>query len=330
MLRERALGRQGLTATEIGFGTMGMTAYYGTEGSREEHVAVIRRAFELGVTMFDTAEIYNQVNGSNECLLGEAVAPFRDQVRLATKFGFAFDEQGNAVGKDSTPANIRRATENSLRYLGTDVIDVLYQHRQDPNVPVEEVAGTVKDLIEEGKVRWFGLSEVGPETLRRAHAVQPVSVLQTEYSLFERAVEAEVLPTARDLGIGFVPYSPLGRGFLTSAVKPAEEYDEDDFRRHDARWQGENYRANKLAVDQLHELAKEKATSAAQLALAWLLAQGKDVVPIPGTRSVVRLEENLGAADVELKQDDLARIQDIVPIGAAGSRYAPGYLPTWT
>ncbi|MEU4781576.1 aldo/keto reductase [Micromonospora sp. NPDC023633] len=329
MLKERALGQQGLTVAEIGFGTMGMTAFYGTRGSREEHIAVIRRAHELGVTLFDTAELYNRGNGSNEILLGEAVAPFRDQVQIATKFGFTYDDQGNANGNDSTPANIRRVTESSLRYLGIDVIDVLYQHRQDPNVPVEDVAGTVKELIEEGKVRFFGLSEVGPETLRRAHAVHPVSVLQTEYSLFERSVEAEVLPAARELGIGFVPYSPLGRGFLTSAVKPAEEHEEGDFRRYDARWQGENYLTNKHTVDRLHHLAAEKKISASQLALAWLLAQGDDIVPIPGTRSAVRLEENLAAAGVELTREDLARINEIIPDGAAGARYTPEYLPTW-
>ncbi|GAA1741809.1 aldo/keto reductase [Isoptericola hypogeus] len=329
MLKQRSLGRHGLTVAEIGFGTMGMTAFYGSGGSRDEHVAVIRRAHELGVTLFDTAELHNRGDGSNEIMLGEAVAPFRDEVQIATKFGFTYDDQGNSNGHDSSPANIRRVTENSLRHLGTDVIDVLYQHRQDPNVPVEDVAGTVKELIDEGKVRHFGLSEVGPETLRRAHAVQPVSVLQTEYSLFERGVEAEVLPAARELGIGFVPYSPLGRGFLTSAVRPAEEYEEDDFRRHDARWQGENYRTNKRAVDQLHELAATKGISAAQLALAWLLAQGDDVVPIPGTRTAARLEENLAAADVTLSPADLARIDEIIPHGAVGVRYTSEHLPTW-
>lgn len=329
MLKHRTLGQQGLTVAEIGLGTMGMTAFYGTGGGRDEHIATIRRAHELGVTLFDTAELYNQGDGSNEILLGEAVAPFREQVQIATKFGFTYDEQGNANGNDSTPANIRRVTENSLRYLGTDVIDVLYQHRQDPNVSVEDVAGTVKELIEEGKVRHFGLSEVGPETLRRAHAVQPVSVLQTEYSLFERGVEAEVLPAARELGVGFVPYSPLGRGFLTSAVKPAEDYEEGDFRRYDARWQGQNYEANKRAVGQLHELAAAKGISAAQLALAWLLAQGQDIVPIPGTRTASRVQENVAAADVELTEADLIRIEEIIPDGAAGARYTPEHMPTW-
>ncbi|GAA1056904.1 oxidoreductase [Agromyces luteolus] len=329
MLHERTLGRRGLKVAEIGLGTMGMTAFYGRGGSREEHLRVIRRAHELGVTLFDTAELYNRGNGANEVLLGEAVAPFRESVQLATKFGFTYDANGDSNGRDSSPSNIRRVTENSLRYLGTEVIDVLYQHRQDPAVPVEEVAGAVKELIEEGKVRYFGLSEVGPETLRRAHAVQPVSVVQTEYSLFERGVESEVLPAARELGIGFVPYSPLGRGFLTSAVKPAEQYEASDFRRHDARWQGENYRSNVSAVDRLTALAHDNGVTAAQLALAWLLAQGDDIVPIPGTRSVDRLEENISAAALSLTATELDLIDEIIPDGAVGARYTDEHLPTW-
>nr|WP_205719929.1 aldo/keto reductase [Agromyces luteolus] len=328
-MHERTLGRRGLKVAEIGLGTMGMTAFYGRGGSREEHLRVIRRAHELGVTLFDTAELYNRGNGANEVLLGEAVAPFRESVQLATKFGFTYDANGDSNGRDSSPSNIRRVTENSLRYLGTEVIDVLYQHRQDPAVPVEEVAGAVKELIEEGKVRYFGLSEVGPETLRRAHAVQPVSVVQTEYSLFERGVESEVLPAARELGIGFVPYSPLGRGFLTSAVKPAEQYEASDFRRHDARWQGENYRSNVSAVDRLTALAHDNGVTAAQLALAWLLAQGDDIVPIPGTRSVDRLEENISAAALSLTATELDLIDEIIPDGAVGARYTDEHLPTW-
>ena len=329
MLTHRKLGQQGLEVGQIGLGTMGMTAFYGSGGTRDQHIAVIRRAHELGVTLFDTAELYNRGNGSNEMLLGEAVKPFRDEVTLATKFGFRYDDAGNPVGPDSSPARIRRVAENSLRYLRTDVIDVFYQHRPDPNVPVEDVAGAVKELIDEGKVRYFGLSESGPQTLRRAHSVQPVSVLQTEYSIFERTVEDAVLPTVRELGIGFVPYSPLGRGFLTSAVKPADQYDESDFRRHSPRWQGENFQKNKRAIDQLSELASEKGITPAQLALAWLLAQGGDIVPIPGTRSIARLEENLGAADVTLSRADLDRITGIVPNGAFGARYAEGRVPVW-
>lgn len=330
MLNSRTLGTQGLTVSELGLGTMGMTAFYGSGGSRDESIAVIRRAHELGVTLFDTAELYNQGKGLSESLVGEALEPIRDDVQIATKFGFTYDADGNANGNDSSPANIRRMVENSLRYLRTDVIDVLYQHRPDPAVPVEDVAGTVGELIAEGKVKYFGLSESGPETIRRAHAVYPVSVLQTEYSLFERGVEADVLPTLRELGIGFVAYSPLGRGFLTSAVKPAAEYDESDMRRFDPRWQGENFEKNKRAIDQLSELAREKNITPAQLALAWLLAQGDDIVPIPGTRSLTRLEENLGAADVTLDADDLTRIQEIVPNGAYGARYVDEHLPSWT
>lgn len=329
MLKHRTLGQQGLEVGEIGLGAMGMTAFYGSGGSKDEHIGVIRGAHDLGVTLFDTAELYNRGNGSNEMLLGEAVKPFRDEVVIATKFGFRYDDAGNAMGPDSRPERIKQVAENSLRYLQTDHIDVFYQHRPDPNVPVEEVAGAVKELIDEGKVRYFGLSESGPETLRRAHAVQPVSVLQTEYSIFERGVEDAVLPTVRELGIGFVPYSPLGRGFLTSAVKPAEEYDENDFRRHNPRFQGENFQKNKRAIDALSALASEKGITPAQLALAWLLAQGDDIVPIPGTRSLTRLQENLGAADVSLGQDDLDRIHEILPHGAFGERYPEGRVPVW-
>ncbi len=329
MLKHRTLGHQGLEVAELGLGTMGMTAFYGSGGTKEDHIGVIRHAHELGVTLFDTAELYNRGNGSNELLLGEAVKPFRDEVVIATKFGFAYDDAGNSIGPDSSPARIRQVAENSLRYLQTDVIDVFYQHRPDPHVPVEDVAGAVKDLIDEGKVRFFGLSESGPETLRRAHAVQPVSVLQTEYSIFERDVEDAVLPVVRELGIGFVAYSPLGRGFLTSVVKPADQYDETDFRRHHPRWQGENYEKNKRAIDQLSQLASDKGITPAQLALAWLLAQGDDIVPIPGTRSLPRLEENLGAADVALTPADLERIHEIVPEGAYGPRYPAGRVPVW-
>jgi aryl-alcohol dehydrogenase-like predicted oxidoreductase len=329
MLKERRLGQQGLKVAEIGLGTMGMTAFYGSGGSDKESIAVIRRAHELGVTLFDTAELYNGGTGANEKLLGEAVHPFRDEVQIATKFGFTYDENGNSNGHDSTPENIRKVADNSLMYLQTDVIDVFYQHRPDPKVPIEDVAGTVKELIAEGKVRYFGLSEAGPETIRRAHEVQPVSVLQTEYSIFERGVETDVLPLVRELGIGFVPYSPLGRGFLTSAVKPSGEYDESDMRRVDPRWQGSNYEKNKRAIDQLSELASAKQITPAQLALAWLLAQGGDIVPIPGTRSRIRLEENLGAAEVTLTQSEIEQIHEIVPEGAYGARYVSEHLPTW-
>ncbi len=343
-MEHRALGRQGLEVGTVGLGTMGMTMAYGPADDEERSVATIRRAYELGVTMFDTAELYGWGTGSSERLLGRAVEDFRDEVVIGTKFGFdatkfGFDltnleTLGTAnletlgTAMDSRPERIREVAENSLRYLRTDYIDVLYQHRPDPDVPIEEVAGTVKELIDAGKVRYFGLSEAGPETIRRAHAVQPVSVLQTEYSIFERDVEAAVLPVIRELGIGFVPYSPLGRGFLTSDVKPASEYPEDDMRRWDERWQGKNYDYNVRAIGQLRELAESKGITVAQLALAWLLAQGDDIVPIPGTRSARRLEENVAAADVTLGPNDLDRIHQILPQGAAGARFPAAMMPT--
>lgn len=328
-MKHRTLGRQGLDVSALGLGTMGMTMAYGSSDD-EESIATIRRAHELGVTLIDTAELYGMGTGSNEQLVGRAVRGFRDDVLLATKFGF--DLSGDTPlgeGMDSRPEHIREVAEASLRYLQTDHIDVLYQHRVDPDVPIEDVAGAVGELIAEGKVRFFGLSEAGPEIIRRAHAVQPVSVLQTEYSIFERAVEAEILPVIRELGIGFVPYSPLGRGFLTSVVKPGREYAEDDMRRWDERWQGDNYTANVTAIGQLTELAESKGITVAQLALAWLLAQGDDIVPIPGTRSPTRLEENVGAAGVTLDSADLARVQEILPEGAFGSRYPAEHMPTW-
>ncbi|GAB2907359.1 aldo/keto reductase [Streptomyces mayteni] len=327
-LPTRRLGGQGLEVGAIGLGTMGMTMAYGA-ADEAGGVATIRRAHELGVTFFDTAEFYGMGTGSNERLLGEAVRGFRDEVVIATKFGFDLSDPSRLDRLDSRPERIRQVTENSLRYLGTDRIDVLYQHRVDPNVPVEDVAGTVGELIEEGKVRFLGLSEAGPDVIRRAHAVHPVSVLQTEYSVFERAVEAEVLPVVRELGIGFVPYSPLGRGFLTSAVRPAADYPADDMRSWDERWQPGNYEKNLAAVRELTALADAKGVRVTQLALAWLLARGDDIVPIPGTRSPERLAENVGAAGVDLTPGDLDRILEILPHGAAGSRYPESMMPTW-
>jgi aryl-alcohol dehydrogenase-like predicted oxidoreductase len=308
---------------------MGMTMAYGA-ADEAAGIATIRRAHELGVTFLDTAELYGNGTGSNEKLVGEAVAGFRDDMVLATKFGFVLPRGSDPNRQlDSRPDHIREVAENSLRYLGTDHIDVLYQHRVDPDVPIEDVAGAVKDLIDAGKVRYFGLSEAGPDEIRRAHAVQPVSVLQTEYSIFERAVEQDVLLTTRELGIGFVAYSPLGRGFLTSAVKPAAEYEENDFRRGDERWQPGNYERNVEAIEQLTELARGKGASVTQLALAWLLAQGDDIVPIPGTRSPERLAENVGAANVTLTSDDLKRVDEILPGGSFGSRYPAASMPAW-
>jgi aryl-alcohol dehydrogenase-like predicted oxidoreductase len=319
-MQQRTLGQQGLTVSELGYGAMGIHLAYGP-GDEQEGIAAIQRAYDLGVTFFDTAELYGW--GENEKLVGRAVRGFRDNIVIASKFGFTRER-----GYDSRPEHIREVTENSLRYLGVDVLDVLYQHRVDPNVPIEDVAGTVKEFIDAGKVRYFGLSEAGPSTLRRAHAVQPVSVLQTEYSLFERDVE-QLFPTLEELGIGFVAYSPLGRGFLTGTAKPAGQYDPDDMRNGDPRWQPGNFEKNVAAVEQLTALAASKGATVSQLALAWLLAQRDYVVPIPGTRSPKRVEENVGAADLQLTTADLERISAILPTGGFGARYAEGRLPTW-
>jgi len=322
-MQQRKLGTNGPQVSAIGYGAMGFHLAYGAADA-QAGLDLIRRAHDLGVTFFDTAELYGW--GENEKFIGAAVKGFRDDITIATKFGFTLDN-GN-YGANSQPDHIRKVTENSLRYLGVEQIDILYQHRVDPNVPIEDVAGTVKDLIAEGKVKYFGLSEAGPQTIRKAHAVQPVTVLQTEYSVFEREVEA-IFPTLRELGIGFVPYSPLGRGFLTGAVKPAADYEANDMRRFDPRWQPGNFEKNLDAVHQLTALAAAKGITVSQLALAWLLAQGDDIVPIPGTRRIERLQENLGAADVTLSADDLTSIKAILPDGAYGARYAGGMVPTW-
>ncbi|PYY39716.1 aldo/keto reductase [Curtobacterium sp. MCPF17_046] len=320
-MQTRTLGQQGLTTSAIGYGSMGISMAYGP-GEEHEGVAAIQKAHDLGVTFFDTAELYGW--GENEKIVGRAVKDFRDEVVIATKFGFTAPD----YGYNSRPEHIREVVENSLRNLGMDHIDVLYQHRVDPTVPIEDVAGTVKEFIDAGKVKYFGLSEAGPDTMRRAHAVQPVSVLQTEYSLFERDVEV-LFPVLNELGIGFVPYSPLGRGFLTGTAKPAAEYDETDMRRGDARWQPGNFEKNVEATRQLTELAASKNATVAQLALAWLLAQGENIVPIPGTRSANRVEENVGAADLALTDADLARITEILPTGGFGSRLPEGISVDW-
>ncbi|MEV1246266.1 aldo/keto reductase [Nonomuraea sp. NPDC050022] len=317
-MQQRTLGRQGLVTSAIGYGAMGISFAYGP-GDDAEGVAAIQRAYELGVTHFDTAELYGW--GANEKLVGKVVAPFRDDITIATKFGFTRE-----YGTDSRPEHIREVLDNSLRHLGVDHVDVLYQHRVDPQVPIEDVAGTVKELIEAGKVKYFGLSEAGPQTLRKAHAVQPVSVLQTEYSLFEREVE-QLFAVLRELGIGFVAYSPLGRGFLTGTAQPAGSYDATDMRNNDPRWQPGNFEKNLEAVRQLTELAASKDATVAQLALAWILAQGADIVPIPGTRSPQRVAENTAAADLTLTSVDLDTIAQILPSGGFGARYA--HLPVW-
>ncbi|MGB8945388.1 MAG: aldo/keto reductase [Streptomyces sp.] len=327
-MQHRTLGTQGLTASAIGYGSMGLTMAYGP-GDEDAGIAAIRRAHELGVTFFDTAELYGFGTGSNEILVGKAVKDFRDDVVLATKFGFDLSDLSQGFGRlNSRPDNIRKVADNSLRYLGVDQIDVFYQHRVDPDVPIEDVAGTVKELIEAGKVKYFGLSEAGPETIRKAHAVQPVSVLQTEYSLFERDVE-QLFPLLKELGIGFVPYSPLGRGFITGTAKPAGQYDATDLRNSDPRWQPGNFEKNVEAVDRLGRLATAKGITVSQLALAWLLAQGDQIVPIPGTRSAARMEENARAADVSLTEGDLAAIHEILPTGGFGARYTAEHVPNW-
>ncbi|MBY8863759.1 aldo/keto reductase [Nocardia sp. CA2R105] len=319
-MQSRTLGLQGLATSAIGYGSMGISMAYGPSDT-QEGLAAIQRAHDLGVTLFDTAELYGW--GENEKIIGRAVAGFRDEVVIATKFGFTRDS-----GLNSRPDHIREVVDNSLRNLGVDRIDVLYQHRVDPDVAIEDVAGAVKELIDAGKVGYFGLSEAGPQTIRRAHAVQPVSVLQTEYSLFERDVE-QLFPILEELGIGFVAYSPLGRGFITGAAKPASEYDPTDYRNHDPRWQPGNFEKNIDAVTRLGELAAAKDITVSQLALAWLLTRGDHIVPIPGTRSPQRVEENTRAAEVKLTDTDLSAIHDILPNGGFGARYAQDALPAW-
>jgi aryl-alcohol dehydrogenase-like predicted oxidoreductase len=326
MLTARTLGTQGLTVSSIGLGLMGMSHAYGTAEQRDEgeSIATIHRAIELGCTFFDTAEAYGPYK--NEELLARALKELgsggRDRVVIATKFGFAFDANGVIAGVDSRPAHIREAVEGSLRRLATDRIDLLYQHRVDPTVPIEEVVGTMADLVREGKVRFLGLSEAGEQTIRRAHTVHPVSALQSEYSLWERNLEPRIIPLLRELGIGLVPFAPLGRGFLTGAVKRAEEYPEGDFRRGDPRYQGENFDANVRAASAVRELAARKRATPGQIALAWLLHKGPDVVPIPGTKRRKYLEENVGAAEVRLTRDEMAALDAaLAPEKVAGPRY---------
>lgn len=328
-MKTRKLG-DGLEVSAIGLGCMGMSWAYGPAPDKAETFKVLARAVELGVTFFDTAEVYGPF--VNEELVGEGLKPFRDKVVIATKFGFkiaAPDENGvrRMVGVDSRPEHIREVAEASLKRLGVEVIDLLYQHRVDPNVPIEDVAGAVKDLIAEGKVKHFGLSEAGAATIRKAHAVQPVAALQSEYSLWTRGVEAEILPTIRELGIGLVPYSPLGRGFLTGALTSDTGLAKDDFRRGLPRFQGQALAKNLSLVEALTLIAGEKGITPAQLALAWLLHQGPDIAPIPGTTKASRVEENIGAVDVVLSADDLSRIAAAVPETAVeGERYSEAGL----
>jgi aryl-alcohol dehydrogenase-like predicted oxidoreductase len=319
-VQKRTLGASGLEVSAIGLGCMGISSGLGPAADHQQGIAVIRAAVERGVTLFDTAEVYGPF--VNEELVGEALAPFRDQVVIATKFGFRFDDQGRQVGLSSHPEHIRQAVDGSLERLGVDVIDLLYQHRVDPEVAIEEVAGAVKDLIAAGKVRHFGLSEAGPQTIRRAHAVQPVTALQSEYSLWWREPEAEILPTLEELGIGLVPFSPLGRGFLTGTISAATSFDSSDIRSTIPRFTPEARAANQVLVELLGRIAAAKQATPAQVALAWLLAQKPWIVPIPGTRRVERLDENLGAAAVELTADDLGEIERAAAqIQVQGARY---------
>jgi aryl-alcohol dehydrogenase-like predicted oxidoreductase len=320
MLAKRKLGRQGLEVSALGLGCMGMSQHYGVPDEGES-LATIDRALELGVTFLDTAEVYGPFE--NEELLGRALAGRRDRVVLATKFGFRL-EGGKMVGLDSRPEHVREAVEGSLRRLRTDRIDLLYQHRVDPAVPIEDVVGAMAELVRAGKVRFLGLSEAGEKTIRRAHAVHPISALQSEYSLWERNLEPRLLPLLRELGIGLVPFSPLGRGFLTGTVKRAEEYPESDYRHRDPRFQGANFDANQRAAEAVRALGARKGATPGQIALAWLLAKGEDIVPIPGTKRRTFLEENVGAAAVKLSPDELAALDALLPGGrAAGDRYNP-------
>jgi len=321
-MNKRKLGKSGLEVSAIGLGCMGLSFGYGPATEREQAINLIRAAFDRGVTFFDTAEAYGPF--TNEELLGEALAPFREQVVIATKFGF---ENGIPTkGLDSRPENIRTVAEAALKRLRTDRIDLLYQHRVDPAVLIEDVAGTVKQLIQEGKVSHFGMSEAGAESIRRAHAVQPVTALQSEYSLWWREPEQEILPTLEELGIGFVPFSPLGKGFLTGAINESTTFDSTDFRNIVPRFTPEARKANQALIDLLGQIAAQKHTTPAQIALAWLLAQKPWIVPIPGTTKLHRLEENIGAAEVELSSEDLGGINDAVSkITVQGARY-PAHL----
>src|SRR5438876_2448672 len=319
-MKKRKLGKTGLEVSAIGLGCMGMSFGYGPPKDKQEMISLIRKAVELGVTFFDTAEIYGPF--TNEELVGEALAPFRRQVVIATKFGFKIGPKGEQIGLDSRPEHIKEVADASLKRLKSDMIDLFYQHRVDPNVPIEDVAGAVKELIQEGKVKHFGLSEPGVQTIRRAHAVQPVTAVQSEYSLWFRDPEKELLPALEELAIGFVPYSTLGRGFLTGKMTKNTTFDSSDFRNMLPRFTPEARKANQALVDMLGEIAKRKRATPAQIALAWLLAQKPWIVPIPGTTKLKRLEENIGAAAIELSQDDLHEIESAASeINVQGDRY---------
>ena len=320
-MKTRKLGLGGPEVSAIGLGCMGMSAFYG--GADEaQSIAVIHRALDLGVTLFDTAEVYGP--HTNELLLGKALKGRRDEAFIATKFGIGYNADRTALGVDGSPANVRRAIEGSLSRLGVDHVDLYYLHRVDPDTPIEETVGAMAELVTEGKVRFLGLSEAAPATIRRAHAEHPITALQTEYSLWSREPEDEIFATVRELGIGFVPYSPLGRGFLSGEIKSIDDLPADDFRRSNPRFIGENFQKNLDLVAAVSAIAADRGVTAAQLALAWVLAQGEDLVPIPGTRRIATLEQNIAATEIALTPEDLARIEAVFPKGAAsGERYAP-------
>ena len=319
-MQKRRLGKSNLEVSAIGLGCMGLSFGFGPPVEKQQGIALIRAAVERGVTFFDTAEVYGAY--TNEELVGEALVPFRGQVAIATKFGFKIDANGKQAGLDSRPEHIKEVANASLKRLKTDVIDLFYQHRVDPNVPIEDVAGAVKDLIQQGKVKHFGLSEAGVQVIRRAHAVQPVTALQSEYSLWWREPEEVILPTLEELGIGFVPFSPLGKGFLTGAIKEDTQFDATDFRNIVPRFAPENRKANQAFVDVLADFAKQKKATPGQIAIAWILAQKPWMVPIPGTTKLHRLEENIGAANVTLTASDLRQIEEAASgIDAQGARY---------
>lgn len=319
-MQKRKLGKSNLEVSAIGLGCMGLSFGFGPPVEKQQGIALIRAAVERGVTFFDTAEVYGAY--TNEELVGEALAPFRSQVAIATKFGFKIDANGKQAGLDSRPEHIKEVAEASLKRLKTDVIDLFYQHRVDPNVPIEDVAGAVKELIQQGKVKHFGLSEAGVQVIRRAHAVHPVTALQSEYSLWWREPEEMILPTLEQLGIGFVPFSPLGKGFLTGAIKEDTEFDKSDFRNIVPRFAPENRKANQAFVEVLSDFAKQKQATSGQIAIAWILAQKPWMVPIPGTTKLHRLEENIRAANVKLTPDDLEQIEEAASeIVVQGARY---------
>lgn len=323
-MKTRKLGNQGLTVSELGLGCMGMSIAYG-KADENESIATIQRALDLGVNFLDTAEMYGM--GGNEQIVGKAVASRRDRVIIATKFGIHYDAVSNNLVVNGTPETVKKSCDGSLQRLGVDYIDIYYQHRVDPNVPIEETVGAMAELVQAGKVRYLGLSEAAPSTIRRAHKVHPITALQSEYSLWSRHPEDEILPTLKELGIGFVPYSPLGRGFLSGKITSPDDFADDDFRRTQPRFQGENFYKNLDLVNAVNKIAEAKKVTPGQLALAWLLAQGDSIVPIPGTKRIAYLEENVGATDISLTPEELAQIEKVSPRNiAAGERYSASLM----